>query len=101
MPAYTWLYDAALDTSHTEGKIITLRRLGVPYADGYERVATDDLQRQARDIGTRLRGGGFQVRDDAEILALIAYLQRLGTDIKAKTVADATSAAPALIEGAH
>jgi cytochrome c oxidase cbb3-type subunit I/II len=101
MPAYTWLYDAALDTSHTEGKIITLRRLGVPYADGYERVATDDLQRQARDIGTRLRGGGFQVRDDAEIVALIAYLQRLGADIKAKTVADATSAAPALIEGAH
>ena len=34
MPAYTWLYDATLDTSHIEGKIITLRRLGVPYPDG-------------------------------------------------------------------
>jgi cytochrome c oxidase cbb3-type subunit I/II len=101
MPAYTWLYDAALDTSHTEGKIITLRRLGVPYPDGYERVATGDLQRQAREIGATLRQGGFQVRDDAEIIALIAYLQRLGTDIKAKTVADANGAAPALIEGAH
>jgi cytochrome c oxidase cbb3-type subunit I/II len=99
MPAYTWLYDAALDTSHTEGKIITLRRLGVPYPDGYERVATADLQRQARDIGTTLRQGGFQVRDEAEIIALIAYLQRLGTDIKAKTVVDATRATPILAEG--
>ncbi|HWB30940.1 MAG TPA: cytochrome-c oxidase, cbb3-type subunit I [Vicinamibacterales bacterium] len=101
MPAYTWLYDAALDTSHTEGKIITLRRLGVPYADGYERVAAADLQRQAREIGTTLRQGGFQVRDDAEIIALIAYLQRLGTDIKARTVADANGAAPVLAEGAR
>jgi cytochrome c oxidase cbb3-type subunit I/II len=101
MPAYTWLYDAALDTSHTEGKIITLRRLGVPYPDGYERVATADLQRQARDIGTTLRQGGFQVRDEAEIIALIAYLQRLGTDIKAKTVVDANGATPILAEGAR
>ena len=36
MPAYTWIYDAPLDTSHTEGKIITLRKLGVPYPAGYE-----------------------------------------------------------------
>jgi cytochrome c oxidase cbb3-type subunit I/II len=93
MPAYAWFYDTPLDTTHTEGKIITLRRLGVPYPEGFERQATADLQAQAHVVGERLRQGGLQVTDDKEIIAIIAYLQRLGTDIKAKTTADA--AAPA------
>ena len=94
MPAYTWLYDAKLDVSHIEGKIITMRRLGVPYPDGYERVAAADLAQQAQKIADGLAQGGFQTGADREIVALIAYMQRLGTDIKN---ADATPEPAAVV----
>jgi cytochrome c oxidase cbb3-type subunit I/II len=83
MPGYPWLYTSTLDTRHVEGKIITLRRLGVPYADGYERQAEADLRSQAATIADGLTRGGLATAPDQEIVALIAYLQRLGSDIKA------------------
>jgi cytochrome c oxidase cbb3-type subunit I/II len=83
MPAYPWLYDSKLDTTHTEGKIITLRKLGVPYADGFEREAVQDLKTQADKIAKSLKGTGVKdVQPNMEIVAMIAYLQRLGTDIR-------------------
>jgi cytochrome c oxidase cbb3-type subunit I/II len=82
MPGYPWLYTAALDTSHTEGKIIALRRLGVPYPDGFERDAEAHLRTQAERIARELGSAGQPAEADREIVALIAYLQRLGTDIK-------------------
>jgi cytochrome c oxidase cbb3-type subunit I/II len=84
MPGYPWLYTSRLDTRHTEGKIITLRRLGVPYPDGYERTAEADLRAQAARIAAGLTQGGVPAAADQEIIALIAYLQRLGTDVKPK-----------------
>jgi cytochrome c oxidase cbb3-type subunit I/II len=84
MPAYTWLYDDKLDLSHTEGKVITLRRLGVPYPAGFETRAMADAQAQAVRIAENLKKEGFEVQSDREIIALIAYLQRLGTDIRAQ-----------------
>jgi cytochrome c oxidase cbb3-type subunit I/II len=91
MPAYTWLYDARLDVSHTEGKIITLRRLGVPYPDGYEKEAGADLRSQADRIAAGLKGSGIDTPPDREIIALIAYLQRLGTDARTKPAVVAAS----------
>ncbi len=82
MPAYPWLNEKKIDLSHVEGKIITLRRLGVPYPEGYETKATDDLRAQAKQIAERLQQSGATVEPETEIVALIAYLQRLGTDIK-------------------
>ena len=94
MPGYPWLYDRALDTSHTEGKIITLRRLGVPYPEGFEREAREALEEQAERIAGGLTQAGLAVEPDREIVALIAYLQRLGTDIRpAPAHADAGAAA--------
>ena len=93
MPGYPWLYDSDLDTSHTEGKIITLRRLGVPYPAGFEQRAETDLRAQARSIADNLARGGLEANPDREIIALIAYLQRLGTDIKPSAIAAAGSAA--------
>ena len=97
MPAYPWLYDDALDKSHIEGKVITLRRLGVPYPVGYEQRAADDLTLQAEQIAEGLRQNGVDAAADREIVALIAYLQRLGTDIKAAP--DPASTAATLVEG--
>ncbi|HYE73642.1 MAG TPA: cytochrome-c oxidase, cbb3-type subunit II, partial [Blastocatellia bacterium] len=85
MPGYQWLYTDKLDLSHTEGKIITLRKLGVPYPAGFETQAMADAQAQATQIAEGLRKAGFaDARPDSEIIALIAYMQRLGTDIKAE-----------------
>jgi cytochrome c oxidase cbb3-type subunit I/II len=107
MPGYPWLYEQALDTSHIEGKIITLRRLGVPYPIGYEKpmlrdlgqplisAARLDLDRQAAGIAAGLRETGMPAAPDREIVALIAYLQRLGTDIKAAAPEAVAQAAPA------
>jgi cytochrome c oxidase cbb3-type subunit I/II len=91
MPGYPWLYTQTLDSSHAEGKVITLRRLGVPYPEGYERQAEGDLRAQAARVADGLGKGGLAARADSEIVALIAYLQRLGTDIK--TVPASTIAA--------
>jgi len=92
MPGYPWLYDTDLDTSHIEGKIITLRRLGVPYPAGFERTAEADLRAQARLLADILTRGGLEANPDREIIAVIAYLQRLGTDIKPTTAAHAGGA---------
>ncbi|MCY1540372.1 hypothetical protein D9M68_760070 [compost metagenome] len=49
---------------------------------GYDQIANDDLQRQAKGIAKDLKSDNIQVKSDREIIAIIAYLQRLGTDIK-------------------
>ena len=82
MPKYSWLIDQQLDTDLTETKINAMRSLGVPYEEGYENVALNDLQIQAQEIADDLLESGILVEPDREIVALIAYLQRLGTDIK-------------------
>ncbi len=82
MPAYPWLMNDKLDLSHIEGKIMTMQKLGVPYPAGYEQQALTDLKAQAEGITANLQKGGFAVTADKEIVAMIAYLQRLGTDIK-------------------
>jgi len=73
-----------LDIEHTEGKIITMRRLGVPYAAGFEAQAVADLKAQAEKITADLKTAGLEASSDREIIALIAYLQRLGMDIKSQ-----------------
>lgn len=88
MPAYPWLFEQSLDLGKTSGKISALRKIGVPYAEGYEETANEDLQKQAKNISENLSMEGIEVAPEAEIVALIAYLQRLGKDIKAEKVAE-------------
>jgi cytochrome c oxidase cbb3-type subunit I/II len=83
MPSYPWLLTNDLDISTTESKINAMRSVGVPYSEGYEKVANDDLQNQAQMITMDLQNAGAPAEPNKEIIALIAYLQRLGTDIKA------------------
>ena len=87
MPAYPWLITQTLDISTTEAKINAMQTLGVPYPDGFAKVANESLKEQADLIAKDLKQNNIKVNSDKEIIALIAYLQRLGTDIKAnKTV---------------
>jgi cytochrome c oxidase cbb3-type subunit I/II len=82
MPSYPWLLTQTLDTSDTRAKIRGLRSVGVPYREGYESVANEDLENQAEQIAADLQKNGVPAESNKEIIALIAYLQRLGTDIK-------------------
>ncbi len=82
MPAYPWLYTQDLDVSKTEAKILAMQTLGVPYPKNYEKIALEDLQVQADSISKDLLNSGAVAEPNKEIIALIAYLQRLGTDIK-------------------
>ncbi len=84
MPAYPWLFDQDLDMSDTEAKIKAMQTMGVPYEAGYAQKANADLMKQAKEISAELAKEGIEVKPEKEIVALIAYLQRLGTDIKVK-----------------
>ncbi len=81
MPPYPWLADWEVDLDATPKKIRAMQKLGVPYPDGYDEKAVDDLKKQAAEIAGSLRNAGIDVDDTKEIVALIAYMQRLGTDI--------------------
>lgn len=84
MPPYPWLVTNKVDIASTGPKIRTLQRLGVPYPEGYDQTAVQDMTVQAQKITAGLRESGIEVMEDSEMVALIAYLQRLGTDIKVK-----------------
>jgi len=87
MPAYAFLLQDDLDVSNTEAKINAMRKLGVPYADGYEKQAVADLQEQAKQISNGLVSDSIRVSPKKEVIALIAYIQRLGTDIGKNKIA--------------
>ena len=82
MPPYPWLAKQTIDTTTTAAKIRAMQTLGVPYPQGYDRVANRDLMTQAAGIVKRLEEAGIKIDPDKELVALIAYLQRLGTDIR-------------------
>lgn len=89
MPAYPWIATTDLDTSYTASKIRALQTLGTPYPQGYDKIANQELREQALKIGKSLKDSGVEDPniDKKEIVALISYLQRLGTDIKAQPAA--------------
>jgi cytochrome c oxidase cbb3-type subunit I/II len=88
MPRYSWLLTQKLETDSLPSRLAALRRVGVPYPAGYENgPAQKDLQTQADKITADLKQGSVAAPSDREIIALIAYLQRLGTDIKAAPIA--------------
>ncbi|CAN5384983.1 cytochrome-c oxidase, cbb3-type subunit I [soil metagenome] len=89
MPPYPWLFEQVIDKEQTAKKITALRRVGVPYEENYESIANDDLDVQAKAIADNLKADRIEVLPEAEIVALIAYLQRLGRDIKAEKTAEA------------
>ncbi|MDP3393981.1 cytochrome-c oxidase, cbb3-type subunit I [Sediminibacterium sp.] len=82
MPPYPWLLDNDLDISTTPGKIRAMQTLGVPYPEGYDQKANNDLKMQADEIAADLNANRIKAKSGKEIIALIAYLQRLGADLK-------------------
>ncbi len=82
MPTYSWLLDDKIDTATTGSRIRAMQTLGVPYPEGYDKIANQELLNQAGKIQDNLKRDKIETPKTAEIVALIAYLQRIGTDIK-------------------
>ncbi len=82
MPAYGWLAGSDVDLGRLKKKIAVMRRLGVPYSDETAADPSQELLAQGRTIQARLAQDGESVRESSEVVALIAYLQRLGADLK-------------------
>ncbi|WP_109434309.1 cytochrome-c oxidase, cbb3-type subunit I [Aquimarina sp. AU119] len=103
MPSYKWLIKNKLDRSQTEDKMNAMVSLGVPYTPEEIDRAQQWMDEQATQIEKNLytdpdfaktyeadkkyakeNGLDFIEMRDREVVALIAYIQRLGTDIKVK-----------------
>ena len=97
MPPYPWLLTQRLDTNSLPARIAALRRVGVPYPVGFENgEAQQQLAAQAAKIVVNLRVGSItNAPADTEVIGLIAFLQRLGTDIKSAPAAAASGTASA------
>ncbi len=110
MPAYPWLIRDELDKSSTQDKMKAMVTLGVPYTDKEIEEALQYMDEQALGIVENLKkdpdllksfekgrqiaadeGREFIEIKDREIVALIAYLQRLGTDIEVKDSKEVTA----------
>jgi cytochrome c oxidase cbb3-type subunit I/II len=102
MPRYQWIIQNELDKSKTEKKMEVMVTLGVPYseediANAQQSMLDQGMQIEANlnqdpDLATSFaedkaaNGNDYVEIHNREIVALIAYLQRLGTDIKVSTV---------------
>jgi cytochrome c oxidase cbb3-type subunit I/II len=98
MPNYQWIVKNDYDASDIQAKMKTLKALGVPYSDSDIENAPAKLAKQAKEIAADLEAnnvkdteayveayGGEKVDlSKKEVVALIAYLQRLGTDTTKK-----------------
>ena len=83
MPRYPWLLSKTIDNRSTTTKMAVMQKLGVPYTDAEIKSGKTDLEIQAEEITAKLKEEGVKEADASkEIIALIAYLQRLGTDVE-------------------
>jgi cytochrome c oxidase cbb3-type subunit I/II len=90
MPNYPWLFTSPTDVAALPGKIAVQRQLGVPYPAWTDAQITADVNEQAKAIVEDLKTAGGVIAPDKQIVALIAYLQKLG---KYETVAPSSRAA--------
>jgi cytochrome c oxidase cbb3-type subunit I/II len=80
MPSYSWLHTQTIDAADVRASLVALRKTGTPYTDADIAGTDESLAAQGRAIVARLRDAGIQIEPDRKIVALIAYLQRLGVD---------------------
>lgn len=81
MPSYDWLTDNKTDFGVLPKKLAVMQSLGVPYTDEEIKNASNDAKIQAEKITQGLVPSGVSEKmRDKQMIALIAYLQRLGID---------------------
>ncbi len=80
MPPYPWLLRDTYDPADIAASVRALARVGTPYDATDDASVAASLEQQARTIVASLATSGITTNWDAEIVAMIAYLQRLGVD---------------------
>jgi len=79
MPSYPWLFEKETKVHQLPNKIRAMRMLGVPYPiDLSEEEIQAQIDEQAAGIVARLAEKGAFVEPEKQIIAIIAYLQKLG-----------------------
>jgi len=81
MPNYAWFARKDINLEMTPNKIRAMQTLRVPYPEGYDEIAVDDLMRQAEEIVADLLNSGIEIEPTKEMVAIIAYMHKLGRDI--------------------
>jgi len=81
MPAYPWLAKNEVNLDQIPVKIRVMQTLGVPYPKDYDKKAVADYREQAQKIVDELKISGVNIAADKEVIAMIAYLHKLGRDI--------------------
>jgi cytochrome c oxidase cbb3-type subunit I/II len=92
MPPYPWLLERTINAQDVTATVRALKRVGVPYTDQQIADVAAQIDAQGREITARLGTMGIRTQPQREIVALIAYLQRLGRDGKAVIQAQQASA---------
>jgi len=95
MPAYEWLLSDKAQWEVVPSRIAVQRRLGVPYPESSEGQILSEIKSEAEAIATDLSLAGAPVPADRDIVALIAYLQRLGKATAHPVSATASAGDPA------
>ncbi len=78
MPPYAFLADWKLDFTKTADRVHAMKSIGVPYTDKDVSTAAEEAKAQANDIAKDLKESGSDVPADSDMIALIAYVQRIG-----------------------
>lgn len=81
MPNYAWFAKNEIDVDIIPAKIRAMQTLGVPYPEGYDQIALDDLMKQARLIADDLKASNIDIEPTKQMVAMIAYMHKLGKDI--------------------
>ena len=81
MPKYSWLAKKEIDVEMIPKKIRAMQTLGVPYPEGYDQKAVEDLMLQAQLISEDLKASGIEIAPTKQMIAMIAYMHKLGKDI--------------------
>ncbi len=97
MPSYAFLLNKKIDFKSIPARMRALSTVGVPYTDAQRKNAVEDAKAQAKQIADAVvAANGYSDLEDKEVVALVAYMKRLGTDLYKAPPAPATQ--PAVME---
>lgn len=82
MPNYAWFAKKDINLDLIPNKIRAMQTLGVPYPEGYDQLAVDDLIKQAEQIVADLLNSGIEIEPTKQMVAMIAYMHKMGGDIE-------------------
>ena len=90
MPVYSWLLEWKVEPEDVRASVVALSKVGHHYDDTSLDGVTRSIEAQGQGIVQNLSGAGITAAWDDEIIAMIAYLQRLGVDGNRKFAEEGT-----------